>query len=64
MQSVFLTISLNLRSAIDKALSTFNNNIVDHNKALTNRLRIIKDRIEYMIAKKVQFKDTHILRKK
>jgi hypothetical protein len=45
-----------LRAAIDIALSTFDNSLVDSNKALTNRLHTIRERIEKMIERKQSYK--------
>ena len=52
-----------LREAINVSLSAFENNEVDPNRALTDRLGIIKDRVEYMIARKAEFKNSNEARK-
>ena len=45
-----------LRAAIDIALSTFENSKIDPNRALTNRLIVIRKRIDYMIEPKQVYK--------
>jgi hypothetical protein len=45
-----------LREAINVSLARFENSPVDPNEALTYRLVKIKDRVEYMIARKQEYK--------
>jgi hypothetical protein len=43
-----------LRAAIDVAVSTFEESSIDPNEALTNRLKSIGERMDYMISKKAE----------
>jgi hypothetical protein len=45
-----------LLEAINVSLWTFDNFIIDSNKALTNRLHTIRERIEYMIEQMLAYK--------
>ena len=47
-----------LREAINVAVSTFEDGRIDSNMALQDRLIAIRKRIDYMIQRKIQFKDT------
>jgi len=45
-----------LRAVIDIALSTFENSKIDPDRPLTNRLIVIRKRIDYMIERKQVYK--------